>query len=99
MAYPSEILGYLVIRNTNHFQPTGLEYLRANPIFFYILVFKMLRAIQFNDQFCIMTVKINDIPINYFLAKETGGIIAKEVIPQMSFFLCHILAERFRICS
>ena len=46
-----------------------------------------------------MAIKIHYIIINNFLAKKSDWIGAKKIIPEMSFFLCHILSESFCIFS
>ena len=53
----------------------------------------MLRAVQFNNQFCLSTIKICNIFTKHLLPGKTDGIISQKVIPQMALLACHIFTQ------
>lgn len=55
--------------------------------------FIVLGSVQFYDQPSFGTIKIDDISVYYLLPKKTHRVGAQKIIPEMSFFLCHLFSE------
>jgi len=58
-----------------------------------IVRFHVLRAVQFNYQFGFVAVKISNEITDDLLAAKSGRAVAKEIIPQVPFFFCHISSK------
>ena len=50
-------------------------------------------AVQLDYKLSFCTIKICNIPAQYFLTDETHRIIAEKIIPEVPLFLCHILSQ------
>jgi len=72
----------------------GFEKPRTLFVIGFCVFFIVLRAIQFNDQLCLMAVEIYDVTADGFLALEAGRIMSQKSIPQQCFVLCHGSAHR-----
>ena len=67
----SKIMMNRVIGNTDNGQPVFFQKRSSHSIFYHILFFVMLRAIQLNDKFCFCAIEIcNEVSQN-FLPLET----------------------------
>ena len=55
----------------------------------------MLRTIQFNNQFCLWTIKIGNVSSHNFLPQKSHRILPKKIIPEMPFFFRHLFAQLF----
>ncbi len=53
----------------------------------------MLRAIKFNYQSRLVTIKIRYIIIDDFLPQKTHRIRTQKIIPQMPLFFCQIPSQ------
>ena len=56
-------------------------------------ILKMLRPIQFNDQFCFVAVKIYNVISYHILSVKPWLTLAQEIVPQKRFFLCLVLSQ------
>lgn len=56
-------------------------------VIFYRLFCKMLRAIQFDYQFCCVAIEVCNITSNCFLTLEANRIASQKIIPKMIFLL------------
>ena len=95
--YTAKVLEYGIVRNPYNFQASGFQCFRSVRIFSLIFRVIMLRTVQFQDQSCIVTIKVNNIAVNHLLSQKTNRIAAQKVIPQAAFFLRHIFAKGFRM--
>ena len=65
--YTAKILKYGIIRNPNNCQSSGLQLFRSLKIFSLIFWVIMLRTVQFQNQSCIVVIKVNNIAIYHLL--------------------------------
>jgi len=68
------------------FQPQTVEILISTCLIFDLFIIKMLRPIQLNNQFRLITVEIHNIAANHPLPIELNRIGFQKVMPQMPFF-------------
>ena len=85
----------IVVIVTNNVDSDGLEVCGAGCIVFQSTRVHMLRAVQFDDQFCLMTIEICNVSSDNFLSSETGIAVAQKVIPKVTFFLGHVFTQSF----
>ena len=60
---------------------------------FYSIVFKMLRAVQLDNQICGFAEKVHDIVSDRALLPDFYGIGTEKIVPQVPLFLGHIFSE------
>ncbi len=85
-AYPIKILINISVGIAKDRQPLRLQISISYPIRCRSCTFKMLRPIQFDDQFCLMTVKICNIASNHILSVKSRLALAQKIIPQKRLF-------------
>ena len=59
-----------------------------------LLFLSMLTAIKFDSKLYRSTIKIQDIVKHGFLPTKANRICPQEIIPQMTFFLRHLMSQR-----
>ena len=82
------VVGNSQYSKTIRFQKSG-----SFCVFFNFCWLKMLRTVQFDDQFCLGAVKIRNISTQNLLSGKFYRIASEKIIPKMSLFLCHIFAK------
>jgi hypothetical protein len=73
---PIKILHNICVGKTNDCDPEILQVARSLHIALHSGSFTMLRTVQFNSKFCLVTEKIQDITSNDLLTTETGATVA-----------------------
>ena len=73
-AYTSKILHQLIIRYSYHGHPSRPKDRRPSFIVLPSLIFKVLGAIELDDQICRCTIEIYNVVIDDLLAKESDWI-------------------------
>ena len=91
-----EIPHNFIIGNSQNLQAIALEKGCSFRVFFHAGSLKVLRTIQFNDQFGLCAVKIRNILAQNFLSGESGRVCPEIVVPKVTFFFGHFLAQLFR---
>ena len=76
-----KIAADFIIGNSNNSQTITFQKSRTLFIFFYVPVFIMLRAIQFDYQLGFRTVKICYIFAQYFLSSKSDRISPQKIVP------------------
>jgi hypothetical protein len=92
LTYPVKISPYFIIRNAYDIQPEIIQIFCSDFIGSITYIFKMLGTIQFNNQFGLMALKINNIVANDFLPVELHRINFQKIVPKMTFFFGHVPA-------
>ena len=91
-----EAVPYFVVRYSYNLYIIFREFCVAQRVFLRMFLFAVLRTVKLNNQFGFRTIKINDIPINYFLTNKSNRVIFQKIIPKMLFFLGHVFPEFLR---
>ena len=95
LADSAKVLIDFVIGNADDFQAVAFQKSSSLGVVFDTSVLVMLRTVQFNNQFRFRTVEINDIFAQYLLPQKSDWIGAEIIVPKVSFFFCHFLAQMF----
>ena len=74
-AYTIKVLIYITITKPNEFVTIGFQFCFSLSILLLRFWIVVTSSIQFNDQRCTGTEKINDILINHFLTLESKLVI------------------------
>ena len=88
-----EISVNVIIGDANDLQAIIFQKFGSPGILLNVTILVVLRAIQFDHQFCFCTVKINDVFADYSLAQKSNRIGTKIIIPQVPFFFCHLFSQ------
>ena len=91
--YTPEISVDRIIGNAKDHQAVLLQKGCPDRILSLILILVMLGTIQFNYKLRCCTVKVSDILSEYLLPGKPSGMGAEVVIPEVPFFLRHILTK------
>ncbi len=83
------------VGKANNFQSTGIQDGRPLGIAGKSLFLVMLETVDFDDELCLMAVKINDESIYGFLALKADGVRSQKKVPEFSFFRRHVLSQLF----
>ena len=81
----------LIIGKTDDLQIVSLKNLRPELILLFSLLRKMLRSVNFYDQFCRVAIKISDKISNRLLSAKARFVDAEIIIPQSIFLRCCML--------
>jgi hypothetical protein len=96
LANTREVLFHCVVGDTQNRESPLFEPVRPDLIGQKSFFFIVLGSVEFNHQPGRMTVEIYNISVDHLLAQETGRIPAQKVIPKVSLFSCHMIAEGLR---
>ncbi len=86
LAHCIEFFIYISIGIAKDRQPLRLQISISYPIRCRSCTFKMLRPVQFDDQFYLMTVKIYNIASNHILSVKPRLALAQKIIPKKCRF-------------
>ena len=93
LTYTPEISVNRIIGNAKDHQAVLLQKRCPDRILSLILILVMLRTIQLNHKLRCCAVKVSDILSEYLLPGEPSGMGTEVVIPEVPFFLRHILTK------
>ena len=85
---------YVSVGKAKNFQPVGGQNCCPFDIVGKSLLFIVLRAVDFDDQFCFCTEKVNDKTVNRNLPAKPKGILIQKIIPKMPLLRCCIFPQR-----
>ena len=88
----SEILFDVVVGKSQDLNTQTFQILGSLPVIFLFVFFEMLGSVQFNGQFSLFTVKVQNIISNDFLFIKLCWIVSQKVIPKVPFFLGHVFS-------
>ena len=77
----TEISADFVVGDTNDSQSISLQKSGAVCIFFDVSILIVLRAIQFNDEFCFCAIEISNIFSQHLLSGKTDWVGTQKIIP------------------
>lgn len=81
LAYAFEALVDIVVCKTENMKIDAFEVSCSRFVVEKTVFCIMLRAIDFDDEFCATAIKIDNIPGKLFLPAEAEGMIAQKIIP------------------
>jgi hypothetical protein len=93
LPHPFQVLQYFVIPESYHRESLRFEPLRSRVI--RLLLFRMLPAIQFDDQFPVETDKVDNVISDGLLASEFEALrlSSAQMLPQQSLGVSRVFAQ------
>ena len=93
LTYRVEIACDISIGVTQNCQPQFVQCCIAFSIRSLPCGFIMLRAVKFDNKFRLRAIKIDNVMSDYFLTIHSDRKFFQKVIPEMTFFLCHLFPQ------
>ena len=97
LTHSVKVFVYIKVRISQYCHTERRQFVISLPVLFCVLFLIVLRSVQLNHKIKGRDVKINNVVIDNLLSIYIDGQMLQKVIPEVFFFLCHILSQILRI--